>query len=279
MAVSGSPVVGARRSRLCRTALFLGSCVIVLGGAGSGTIATAHGQVAKRRQARPVDFRRPARQYEIVKLADPRFGDFTVSVEKQLKTDTPAVAKAALARLKAKRNEALAAVPKHAKEQLAKIRFFLLYGSKARNGGKDSGLEYFQKNAPEHHPELDPSWGDTVVIYCARNYVDISDLWALKALFHELAHAYQLEQWPEKQPDILRAWEQAKENNLYVNVQDVETKKTIASSYALSNQLEFFAELSCMYFVKCNYEPSDRNQLKAYDPVGYAMIRKMWKVE
>ena len=49
--------------------------------------------------------------------------------------------------------------------------------------------------------------------------------------------------------------------------------------YALTNQLEFFAELSCMYFIKCNYEPSDRRQLKAYDPVGYAMIRKMWKAE
>ena len=34
-----------------------------------------------------------------------------------------------------------------------------------------------------------------------------------------------------------------------------------------------------MYFVGCNYEPSDRKQLKDYDPVGYEMIRKMWRVE
>jgi hypothetical protein len=261
--------------------MLLGSWLLVLG-AGSVPIALGFGQDSKAQARRPpstIDFRRPERAYESVKLVDAKFGDFTVSVEKQLKAEAPAVAKRALARLKEKRAQALRAVPKPARERLAKVPYFLLYGPKAKNGGKDNGLEYFQKVAPDFHPELDRRWGDAIVIYCARNYVDITDLWALKALFHELAHAYQLQQWPEKQPDILHAWEHAKENKLYLNVLDVETKETIPSAYALTNQLEFFAELSCMYFVKCNYEPRDRSRLKTYDPVGYAMIRKMWKVE
>ena len=58
------------------------------------------------------------------------------------------------------------------------------------------------------------------MVYCAQNYLDISDLWAMKALFHEFAHAYQLEQWPEKQPDILHAWEHAVKENKYRNVRD-----------------------------------------------------------
>ena len=29
-------------------------------------------------------------------------------------------------------------------------------------------------------------------------------------------------------------------------------------AYAATNHLEYFAELSCMYFVGCNYEPFDR---------------------
>jgi hypothetical protein len=62
-------------------------------------------------------------------------------------------------------------------------------------------------------------------------------------------------------------------------VRDVETGKTLESAYALVNQLEYFAELSCMYFAKCNYEPSTRRELKDYDPVGYAMIRKLWKLQ
>lgn len=270
---SGAFEFGARGA-----AIVLGSWLSVLGIAGVPNVL-GFWQSAKRRQSAVVDFHRPARTYESTTLVDARFGEFAVSVEKQLKADAPAVAKRALARLKAKRAEALAAVPEAARERLAKVRFFLLYGPKARNGGRNNGLAYFQKNAPEHHAELDPRWGDAIVIYCAQNYVDISDLWALKALFHELAHAYQLEQWPEKQPDILEAWQHAKDEKLYLNVRDVETRKTLDSAYALTNQLEFFAELSCMYFVRCNYEPSDRRQLKAYDPVGHAMIERMWKVK
>lgn len=195
-----------------------------------------------------------------------------------MKTEAPAVADRALARLEAKRAEVLETVPSRARERLVRIPFFLMYGPKAPGGGKSNGLEYFQKNAPEHHGELDPRWHDAIVVYCAQNYLDISDLWAKKALFHEYAHAYQLEQWPENQPDILHAWEHARERNKYRNVPDVETKRTFARAYAMTNHLEYFAELSCMYFVGCNYEPADREQLKEYDPVGYEMIRKLWRV-
>ena len=275
MTHSGNAALGAIRAALGRAALAFGAGWLVLGVA----VTTRFWESASGQQAAALDFRHPERQYERVKLADAKYGDVTVSVEKQLKTDAPAVSKRALARLKAMRAKALAAVPKEARERLAKVPFFVMYGLKARNGGKDNGLEYFQKNVPEHHPELDPRWGDAIVIYCAQNYVAITDLWALKALFHEFAHAYQLEQWPEKQPDILAAWENARDGKLYLNVRDVETGKTLPSAYALRNQLEFFAELSCMYFVRCNYEPSNQKQLKAYDPVGYAMIRKMWKVD
>ena len=67
-------------------------------------------------------------------------------------------------------------------------------------------------------------------------------------------------------------------SGLYRNVTNNEGK-TIAKAYASVNQLEYFAELSCMYFFKCNYQPFDRKELKADDPQGYAMIRKMWRVK
>jgi hypothetical protein len=268
-----------KRQRLA--APLVASGLIVLGTAG-GMATTALSQAPKtsqRQQPREVDYRRPSRQYEKVKLEGASADDVSVWVEKQLKADAPAIAERALARLKATRDRALAVVPNRERERLAKIPFFLLYGPKARNGGRDNGLEYFQKQAPDHHAKLDATWRHAIVIYCAQNYVDITDLWALKSLFHEFAHAYQLANWPENQPDIMQAWEHARDNNLYRNVQDVQTKRTLASAYALTNQLEYFAELSCMYFVKCNYEPSDRKKLKEYDPVGFAMIRKMWDPE
>ena len=223
---------------------------------------------------RAINYRQPVREYK-----DVRMGDMKVAVEKQLQTEAPQIAAKALERLKSERTRALAALPANASKQLGGIPFFLMYGPKAKNGGRNNGLEYFQKNAPRQHPELDRRWGDAIVIYCAQNYVEVTDLWAQKALLHEFAHAYQLEQWPEHQPDIQSAWEHARDSGRYRNVRDVETGKTVDSAYALVNQLEYFAELSCMYFARCNYQPTNREELKAHDPVGHAMIRKLWRPE
>ena len=41
----------------------------------------------------------------------------------------------------------------------------------------------------------------------------------------------------EKQPDILAAWENARDSKLYLNVRDVETGKRLASAYALGISL------------------------------------------
>lgn len=128
---------------------------------------------------------------------------------------------------------------------------------------------------PDFHAELDPRWRDCIVIYCAHNYVVISDLWAAKALRHEFAHAYQLRHWPEKQPQIYSAWKNAMNEHLYMNVKD-DDGKTVPAAYATANQLEYFAELSCMYFGECNYYPFNRKQLNRYDHTGYKMIEFMW---
>ena len=87
--------------------------------------------------------------------------------------------------------------------------------------------------------------------------------------------AQQLEQWPEDQPDIYQAWKNAMKLGLYRKVKN-DRGKTVKKAYAAVNQLEYFAELSCMYFVGCDYQPFDRKELQRYDPVGYAMIEKMW---
>lgn len=243
----------------------------------SGSLSSAAWQEPATPQPpaqRAINYQQPVREYK-----DVRMGDMKVAVEKQLQAEAPQVAAKALERLKSERTRALAALPARASKQLVKVPFFLMYGPEAKNGGRNNGLEYFQKYAPRQHPELDRQWSDAIVIYRAENYVQISDLWAQKALLHEFAHAYQLEQWPEHQPDIQRAWEHAMASRRYRNVRDVETGKTVDSAYALVNQLEYFAELSCMYFAKCNYQPANREELKAYDPVGHAMIRKLWKPE
>src|SRR5262249_35026977 len=153
-------------------------------------------------------------------------------------------------------SEAFIAFLSQARSRFQKLTYFLMYGPKSSAGGRDNGLEYYQRTAPTYHKDLDPRWSSAIVVYAAENYVWLSDLWALKALVHELAHAYQLEQWPESQPDILRTWKHATDHGLYRGVRD-EKGRTLDKAYATVNQLEYFAELSCMYFARCNYQPND----------------------
>ncbi|MCX5682110.1 MAG: hypothetical protein NT049_00265, partial [Planctomycetota bacterium] len=157
-----------------------------------------------------VNFREPARTYNTVQL-----GQWTVMVEQQLQADDPDLAKQTLARLEGKLGVLLAALPDPARPRLQKLPIYLMYGPKAKDGGYNNGAEYFQKTAPEHNQNLDPRWKNCVVIYSARNYVQLSELWSVKLLAHEFAHAHHLQQWPEKQPDILQAWNHAVECGLY----------------------------------------------------------------
>lgn len=218
-----------------------------------------------------VNFRNPPREYEFT-----RAGDWSVMVEKQLRTDAPEVYEKAIARLKEKLGAAMAVLPKSSHRTLEKVQLILMYGPKANGGGRDGGLGYVRKNPPEID-EFDPRWKSGIIVYCAEYYTQVSDFSALNLLVHELSHAYHLEQWADDQEDILRAWKNAMKHGLYRGVKD-EKGKTVAKAWAAINQLEYFAELSCMYFVGCNYHPFDRKGLKAYDPVGYAMIEKVWDV-
>jgi hypothetical protein len=230
-------------------------------------------QVLAAAQAAPViNYRVPRREYVVVTVDSRQF-----RVEKSLQTDDEVTARKAMKRLVKNIDKALKSFRKPAADGLRKMRFFLMQGPKAHGGGRNNGLEYIQSDAPPHHAELDSRWADSMIVYCARNYLDISDLWAIKAVVHDFGHAYQLRNWPEKQPEIVRAYENAMEKGLYQKVKDVDGK-FLEKCYATTNQLEYFAELTAMYFAGCNYHPLDRAELKEYDPVGYAMIEQFWRV-
>lgn len=224
---------------------------------------------AKKKKS-DINFRTPEREYQTVKR-----GKWTFEVEQQLITDSPAVAQKALVRLQENLDEAFRLLPKPAHPVLKELKYYVLYGPKGRSEGYDNGLEYFSNNAPKLRNKLDERWSRCIVVYHAENYVKLSNLWALKAVLHELGHAHQIEHWAADQPDIMAAWKNAVDTGLYVNVRE-DTGKTIPKAYALTNQLEYFAELTAIYFAKCNYTPYDRAALKKYDPKGFALIQKMW---
>src|SRR5690348_11219362 len=147
---------------------------------------------------KPVNYAEPRREYETFHVAN-----WNLEVEQQLVKEDPALTRRVLARLVENIRAALKAMPPPARVRLDKMKFFVMYGPKSRAGGRDNGLEYYQRDAPGYYKDLDRRWSDCIVVYSAENYVWLSDLWAQKVMFHEMAHAYHLEQWPETQPDIL----------------------------------------------------------------------------
>ncbi len=149
-------------------------------------------QTAPALEQVPVDFNHPPREYETNHVRQ-----WAVLVEKELAVKDPDLATRALERLGRKLGEAIRVLPAPVRPRLQRLPVFVMYGVASTNGGRDNGLEYFQKSAPQHFDYLDPRMASSIVIYSAANYVWISDFWALKALLHEFAHAHHLEQWPE----------------------------------------------------------------------------------
>ena len=151
-------------------------------------------------------------------------------------------------------------------------------GNRATNGGRDNGLEYFRSDAPKHHPWLDPRMGSSIVIFDAGNYRDLSDLWAIKSLVHEFGHAQHLEHYAEDYAEIYDTWQSAIDEGLYRHVRK-EDKQKHMPNYAAQNHLEYFAELTAIYFVGGNYFPYNRARLKTHDPRGYQLVEKIWQID
>jgi len=94
-------------------------------------------------------------------------------------------------------------------------------------------------------------------------------------VLHELAHAYMFLVLGEDYPPLQEAWDNANREGLYQSVSYVHGG--LKRAYALTNRDEFFAELSEAYFGQNDYFPFNINDLRAYDPVAFAMVRKAWE--
>lgn len=219
-----------------------------------------------------VSFRDPPRTYER------HAGRFNIYVERSLLAGDSKLTVAALGKLELSLAEVFATLPERPRAELSTIRFYLLWGVDAPEGGRDSGMSYFRRGEPRNYAHLDPDWNHAIVVYSAVNLMYLNSLWTKKSLMHELAHAWHVTHWPEKHPPILQAYQEAKAGGLYRNVQELKGK-IIPEAYAMKNQLEYFADLSAMHFVGGNYFPFDQSGLASYDPAGSRMVRSLWYIK
>jgi len=98
-------------------------------------------------------------------------------------------------------------------------------------------------------------------------------------VMHELAHAYHHRRYNFSHLGILNAYNNAVTQNLYTNVQyhtGGGNYITQAQAYALTNEFEYFAELSEAWFGLNDFFPFIKTELETYDPVGYAVLESIW---
>jgi tRNA U38,U39,U40 pseudouridine synthase TruA len=93
-------------------------------------------------------------------------------------------------------------------------------------------------------------------------------------VLHELAHAYHHQVLTRGNSDVLKAFENAVKSKKYEMVPYVRGQKLRA--YALTNDTEYFAELTEAYFGRNDFYPFTREELKTFDPEGYALMERIW---
>ena len=175
----------------------------------------------------------------------------------------------ALALLGEKLAEVIELTPGHTHEHLRKVVFWV------------------EHEAPDHpcacyHPgkqwlvengfNADKEKG--IEISNTRNFV----AWSREAqplmVLHELAHAYHDLVLGFDHARVRDCYAAAKKSGKYDEVEHVsgETQR----HYAMSNEREYFAELTESYFGKNDFSPFTRAELKAFDPKGFEMIEALW---
>ena len=94
------------------------------------------------------------------------------------------------------------------------------------------------------------------------------------AVLHELAHAYHDQVLGFDDAEVKAAWLRFKDADKFGEVPHIDGRPR--KHYALTNQMEFFAEMTEAYFGLNDFYPYHRADLKAAAPDVYDLMRKVW---
>ncbi|HCT44523.1 MAG: hypothetical protein CMJ35_03545 [Phycisphaerae bacterium] len=165
--------------------------------------------------------------------------------------------------------EVLTLTPEHTHETLRRVTIWI------------------EHNAPEHpcacyHPGrqwlidngFNPDKEKGIEIANPKNFVEWTKQSQPLMVLHELAHAYHDLALGFEHPLIASCFAKAEQGGKYDEVMHVSGNPR--KHYALSNDREYFAELTESYFGKNDFAPFTRDELRDFDPDGYAMIEALW---
>ena len=146
------------------------------------------------------------------------------------------------------------------------------------------GLNDGHAPCAEYHPSRDwlaehgynPDKARCVEVGNARRFIDWSPKQPMMIL-HELAHAYHDQVLGFENERIRAAYERARKSGRYDAV--ARNNGRTERAYALTDDHEYFAEISEAYFGTNDYYPFTRAELKRHDPEMFEILEEVWKVK
>ncbi len=136
---------------------------------------------------------------------------------------------------------------------------------------------------PQYHPSpdwlkehgYDPKMARCVQIPSAGFFVGAAfQMQQPLAVLHELAHAYHDQVLSFDNPEIKAAYEKFKVSGKYESV--LRNSGKMQRHYALTDEKEFFAEMTESYFGDNDFYPFNQGELKQAEPWLFDLMRKIW---
>jgi len=93
-------------------------------------------------------------------------------------------------------------------------------------------------------------------------------------VLHELAHAYHDQVLGFEEPRIMAAWKKFCDSGKYKSV--LTSYGAMREHYGLTNQKEFFAEMTESYFGSNDFYPFVTGELKKEEPELFALLEEIW---
>ena len=93
-------------------------------------------------------------------------------------------------------------------------------------------------------------------------------------VLHELAHAYHDQILGFDHPGIIAAWKKFRDGRKYTSV--LTSYGPLREHYGLTNEKEFFAEMTETYFGSNDFHPFVAGQLKMEEPEIFALMAEIW---
>lgn len=121
----------------------------------------------------------------------------------------------------------------------------------------------------------DPRLAKRVHITQARDLLSRSEMLKHPAvILHELAHGYHDQVLGFEHPEIMAAYERAREAGIYEDVLLYTGERV--RHYGLSNHKEYFAEGTEAYFYRNDFHPFVRAELREFDPMLHDLLERIW---